>query len=114
MKTADAVVSTFTGGKHLTWEERQKAGPVVHYAFGAIMGGLYGGLAEICPEVKSGLGATFGTALFTGADLIAVPVLKLGPALDEQPKRAQASPLAAHVIYGLSTEIVRKAIRALL
>src|SRR4051812_17531472 len=42
MKTADAVVSTFTGGRHLSHEEREKGGPIVHYAFGALMGAVYG------------------------------------------------------------------------
>jgi hypothetical protein len=44
MKTADAIVSTVTGGRHLSFEQRQKGGPIVHYAFGAIMGGVYGAL----------------------------------------------------------------------
>jgi hypothetical protein len=56
MKTADAVVSTVTGGRHLTFAQEQKAGPIVHYAFGALMGGLYGGLAEYSPAVRTGLG----------------------------------------------------------
>jgi putative membrane protein len=114
MKTADAVVSTVTGGRHLSWGARQKAGPVVHYAFGGLMGGLYGGLAEIWPAARSGFGTTFGSALFTGADLIGVPVLRLGPSPDEQPASALASPLAAHIVYGLSTELVRRLARALL
>lgn len=114
MKTADAVVNTLTGGEHLTWKERQKAGPVVHYAFGGMMGALYGGLAEIWPGVSAGLGTTFGAALFTGADLIAVPALNLGPSPNEQPAVAQASPLAAHLVYGIAIELVRRTARALL
>src|SRR6478735_4152814 len=46
MKVADAVVSTATGGQHLSFEGKQKGGPIVHYTFGALMGGIYGGLAE--------------------------------------------------------------------
>jgi putative membrane protein len=114
MKSADEIVSTVTGGQHLSWEERQKAGPAVHYAFGALMGSFYGGLAEFWPRVRAGFGTTFGSALFTGADLIAVPVLKLGPAPDELPKTAEVSPLAAHLVYGMTTELVRRIVRALL
>jgi uncharacterized membrane protein YagU involved in acid resistance len=114
MRTADAVVSTVTGGEHLSWEARQKGGPIVHYAFGSTVGALYGVLAEIWPGVKAGFGTTFGTAVFATADLIGVPVLKLGPSPDEQPIKAQTSPLAAHLVYGISTELVRRATRALL
>ncbi len=114
MTTADTVVSIATGGKHLSWEGKQKGGPIVHYAFGALMGGLYGGLAEYSSWVRSNFGTTFGAALFSGADLIAVPVLNLSPPLDEQPKSSLASPFAAHVVYGGTTELVRRIVRAIL
>jgi putative membrane protein len=78
MKAADAVVSTATGSQHLSWEEREKAGPAIHYMFGSLIGAIYGGLAELRPGARSGFGTTFGSVLFTGADLIAVPILKLG------------------------------------
>ncbi|WP_051979566.1 DUF1440 domain-containing protein [Edaphobacter aggregans] len=114
MKTADAVVSTVTGGQHLSWEQRVKAGPAVHYAFGGLMGAIYGGLAELWPGVRSGFGITFGSVIFTGADLLAVPALKLGPSPIEQPTTAQVSPWDAHLVYGVTTEFVRRTVRALL
>src|SRR5438270_11032211 len=77
MKAADAIVSTATGGRHLSFEQKQKGGPVVHYAFGALMGGLYGGLAEYSPAARAGFGTVFASMLFAGADLVAVPALKL-------------------------------------
>ena len=88
MKAADSIVSTTTGGQHLSWAEKQKAGPVVHYAFGTMMGGLYGGIAEFYPPVRAAFGTTFGSALFAGADLLAVPVLNLGHPPTDQPKSA--------------------------
>jgi putative membrane protein len=114
MKTADAVVNTVTGGQHLSWEERERAGPVVHYAFGGLIGAIYGGLAEQWPSVRSGFGTTFGSVLFTGADLFAVPAFGLGPSPTEQPTTAQVSPWAAHLVYGITTELVRRTTRALL
>jgi putative membrane protein len=63
MKAADAIVNVVTGGRHLSQEQKEKAGPVVHYTFGALMGGVYGGLAEYSPAVTSGIGTTFGGAL---------------------------------------------------
>jgi putative membrane protein len=114
MKTADAIINTATGGRHLSLEEKQKGGPIVHYAFGAIMGGVYGGLAEYSSLARSGFGTTFGSALFTGADLIAVPALHLSGAPTDSPASSYATPLAAHLVYGATTELVRRIIRRIL
>jgi uncharacterized membrane protein YagU involved in acid resistance len=114
MKTADAIVSTVTGGRHLSHEEKEKGGPIVHYSFGAIMGGIYGAVAEGLPQSTAGLGTAFGAALFTGADLIAVPALKLSESSGEQPVSSLATPFAAHLVYGATTEAVRRLVRALL
>jgi len=114
MKAADAVLSTATGGRHLSFEQKQKGGPVVHYAFGALMGGLYGGLAEYSRTVRKGFGTAFGGAVFAGADLVAVPAFHLSPPLSATRPKALANPLAAHLVYGATTEMLRRAIRAAL
>lgn len=114
MKVADAVASVATGGRHLTLEQQKTAGPVVHYAFGATMGALYGGAAELFPGVKSGFGTTFGSALFAGADLVAVPALNLAPPATEEPMPAIGNHYAAHLVYGATTELVRRIVRAML
>lgn len=114
MKAADALVATATGGRHLSLEEQQKGGPVVHYGFGALAGAVYGGLAEAAPAVTSGLGTAFGTALFASADLVAVPALRLSPPLKEFPAKTLATPFAAHLVYGATTELVRRVLRKVL
>ena len=114
MKAADAITAAATGGQHLTYEQEQKSGPVVHYAFGALAGGLYGGLAEYSALTRSGFGTSFGTALFASADLLAVPALHLSGPLDEQRASSFATPFAAHLVYGATTEFVRRLIRKLL
>jgi uncharacterized membrane protein YagU involved in acid resistance len=101
MKAAEDIVHT-------------EAGPIVHYAFGAIAGGLYGGLAEYSSVVTSGFGTSFGGILFSLADFLAVPALNLAPSPMDQPASAQASPFAAHIVYGVSTELVRRMLRMLL
>jgi len=110
MKAAEDIVHTATG-RHLSYPEEQKAGPIVHYTFGAIAGGLYGGLAEYSSVVTSGFGTSFGGILFSVADFLAVPAVN--PPMD-QPASAQASPFAAHFVYGVSTELVRRMLRMLL
>lgn len=114
MKAADKIVAAATGGQHLSMEARQKGGPVVHYAFGALMGGLYGGLAEYSCAVRTGFGLGFGAALFAGADLMAVPALKLSGPLSESSPSSLANPFAAHLVYGTTTEALRKVFRAVL
>jgi len=114
MKTADAIVATVTGGQHLSFEERQKGGPVVHYAFGALMGGLYGAVAEYSSVARAGFGAGFGTILFGGADLVAVPALHLSGSSLDAPLSTLATPFAAHLVYGTITETVRRMVRAIL
>ena len=79
MKAADKVVETITGGRHLSHEQREIGGPIVHYSMGALMGGLYGGLSEYCDLTRAGFGTTFGGILFATADLLGVPAMHLGP-----------------------------------
>lgn len=111
MKAADKITEAVTGGRHLSHEQRETGGPIVHYGFGALMGGLYGMAAEYSHAARSGFGTTFGSMLFAGADLIGVPAFKLGPWATEQPASALASPFATHLVYGATTELVRRVVR---
>lgn len=110
MKVADALASTAIG-RHLTQEEKETGGPIVHYAFGGLMGGLYGGLAEYSATSRIGFGTVFGSTLFAGADGVAVPALGLSKPVTEQPLSNHASHWAAHLIYGATVELVRRGIR---
>jgi len=114
MKAADAITATATGGQHLTYQQKQTGGPIVHYTFGALMGGLYGGLAEYSPAARAGFGTVFGSLLFAGADLLAVPAFHLSAPLSETPAETLATPFAAHLVYGATTELTRRLVRKLL
>jgi uncharacterized membrane protein YagU involved in acid resistance len=112
-KVADVVAFQVTG-EHLSKQEKQTGGPIVHYVFGGLMGGVYGVMAEYFPATRLGAGTMFGSALFLGADEIAVPVLGLGKPPDEQPVSSQANHLTAHIVYGATVEMVRRGLRRLL
>lgn len=114
MKAADKIVETVTGGRHLTHEQREVGGPIVHYCMGAMTGGVYGALAEYCPAARAGFGTTFGGILFATADVFGVPAFHLGGWPDEYPVSSYASPFVAHLIYGVTTELVRRIVRPLL
>jgi putative membrane protein len=114
MKTADTLTEVATGGQHLTWEQQKTGGPIVHYSFGALMGGVYGVLAEYSDVFSAGYGTGFGSALFAGADLLAVPAFHLGKPVTETPVHTLATPFAAHLVYGAATELTRRLFRKVL
>ena len=110
---ADAIASRVIG-RHLDKEEREKAGPILHYAFGALMGGVYGGIAEYSSSVRNDFGTLFGSVLFVGAHEIAVPALGFGKPPTQQPVSDQLSHWAGHVVYGATAELVRFGVRQIL
>ena len=117
MKAA-AKVASLTG-HDLTLKEEKKASPFVHYGFGASMGALYGVLHEVAPKRMKQMsplmaGVGYGSALFVGADEIAVPALGLSGGPKKQPLSTHAYGLASHVVYGVTGEMVRRTVRKLL
>ncbi len=114
MKAADAIAAKIHGGQHLTHEQRAEDGPKVHYAFAALAGGIYGGLAEYSSLVRSGFGTTYGSALFVGGDLVAVPALGFSKPISEYPAASYAGPFTSHLVYGATTELIRRIVRVVL
>ena len=95
----------------LTHQEMQIAGPAVHYAYGSLVGALYGGMAELLPVTSAGLGLPFGFALWLLGDEIAVPALGLGKQPTEYSPEVHADALAAHFMYGATTDVLRRFLR---
>jgi putative membrane protein len=89
-------------------ETKPLAGNIVHYAFGASVGGLYGGIATLAPRVTLARGVPFGVAVWLGAHVIMVPALGLAPPLTRQPPSKEALEFVMHVVYGAVTEVVRR------
>jgi uncharacterized membrane protein YagU involved in acid resistance len=87
---------------------------MVHYSFGAVMGALYGGLAEAVPRAGTLGGAAFGTAVWIGADELAIPMLGLSHRRTEYPLETHVQALAAHLVFGIATDLIRRAARAVL
>lgn len=110
---AAQALATRTIDRRLTRKELKVAAPAVHYAFGGAMGALYGTLSEVAPETRVLEGGAFGAAVWIGGDEIAVPWLGLSKTPDEYPIELHAQALAAHIVYGVTTEFVRRSLRAL-
>ncbi|HWS99842.1 MAG TPA: DUF1440 domain-containing protein [Pyrinomonadaceae bacterium] len=108
---AARAVSEGVFGHELKESEKETAGAVVHYAFGTATGGLYGAVAELSPEVTAGAGLPFGVAFWLVADETAVPLLGLAKAPTEYPVSTHVYALASHLVYGLTAELVRRAVR---
>jgi putative membrane protein len=98
--------------KHPLPEDRKPlAANIVHYAFGAGVGGLYGGIATVAPRVTMGLGLPFGVAVWLGAHVIMVPALGLAAPPTRQPASKEALEFFLHLVYGAVTELVRRLVR---
>ena len=110
VKAASAISEGIFDHK-LTKSEKKVAGPAVHYALGTSVGGLYGAVAELAPEVSAGVGLPFGAVFWLVADETAVPLLGFSKAPTEYPLGTHVYALASHFVYGLTTEVVRRAVR---
>ncbi len=98
-------------GHPLDHTQQIVATQVIHFVFGAFSGGVYGGFAEVAPIVTAGYGSAFGVVLqlFTHESLVPALGLDVGPL--QQPLREHASEFFSHILYGLATEAVRRAVR---
>ena len=98
----------------LSTSEKGQAGEAMHYAMGGVSGLIYGAAAEIEPLATTGAGLPFGTAVWLVADDLVVPALGLSKPPTEYTLSTHAYALSSHLVYGLTTELVRKWLRRLL
>ncbi len=113
MKAADRLVVLATH-KHLTREQKRKAGPIVHYGYGALLGAIYGALAEMDLMVTKGIGTAFATTAWLAGDEVALSALGLAAPPTKYPISVHANALESHLVYGTTTELVRRGVRAVL
>jgi putative membrane protein len=113
VETAKAISKTVFGHE-LQESEKEPAGAAVHYAFGTLSGGLYGALAEVTPQVTTAGGLPFGAGFWLLADEISVPLLGLAKGPTEYPVSTHVYALASHLVYGVTAELGRRAVRQVL
>lgn len=112
-KAADRILHPVLG-RHLHYREREAAKPLVHYAFGSAVGGLYGVAAEYAPTTRWLAGAPFGVAVFLGAHSMALPALHLARKNRDYPLALHATEFGSHLVYGVTAEGVRGLVRRIL
>ena len=98
-------------GEYFANADKQAAGNAVHYAFGAVIGGAYGLIAEYRPEVTKGFGTSFGAAT-AAFDELGVPAAGLSGPPTDFPPATHAYALASHIVFGGVTEAGRRMLRA--
>ncbi len=110
VRTGNAV-SELVLNQHLTKSEKETAGAIAHYAMGVTSGAIYGAVAEVMPSATVAQGIPFGAAVWLIADEAIVPAAGLSRKPNEYPASIHAYAFASHLVYGLTTEIVRRAVR---
>lgn len=110
----DVLVDKVTGavaGHKLDGRSKTVATEMVHWGFGAAIGGAYGAVAEYYPAATARDGATFGVTLMGLTHEGALPAMGLSAAPAEQTNREKSSELVTHVVFGVVTEVVRRVVR---
>ncbi|HJP90540.1 MAG TPA: DUF1440 domain-containing protein [Pyrinomonadaceae bacterium] len=108
---AASALSEGVFGHKLTPSEKKIGGTAVHYLLGTGVGGLYGAAAERAPNVTAGAGLPFGAVFWLVVDEGAVPLLGLSKGPTAYPLSTHAYALSSHFVYGLTAEVVRRAVR---
>ena len=110
VRTGNAV-SEFVFNHKLSKQEKEVAGALAHYAMGATSGAIYGVAAELAPATTAGQGLPFGAAVWLVADEAIVPALGLSKSAKEYPLSTHVYAFTSHLVYGVTTEIVRRGVR---
>ena len=113
VKVAAEISETIFDHKLLK-REKELAGEAVHYAMGATSGLIYGVAAEVDPIASVGVGLPFGAAVWVIADDVVIPALGFSKPVTEYPVTTHAYALSSHLVYGLTTDMVRRFVRKLI
>ncbi len=105
------VISKNVFGRKLPKSRKKLAGEAVHYAMGTTLAAAYGALGEVSPVTTIGGGLAFGTAVWMFADEVSVPALGWSKPPTKIPLSIHIYALVSHLVYGWTTEMVRRAVR---
>ena len=105
------VLAQKLAGRPLTQSEQSVSENFIHYFFGGATGAIYGAAAEFVPVVTFGYGAVFGVVLQLLTHESLVPAAGLDKPAPQQPAREHLSELFTHILYGVSTEAIRRLVR---
>ncbi len=104
-RAADAV------NAHPTGATKKAATEGIHWSFGTITGGVYGVAAEFEPKITAWRGAAFGLGLNKIMHEGLLPYAGFAAPVGDQPAQERVSEWVTHAVYGIVTEVVRRAVR---
>lgn len=86
----------------------------IHYAVGAVAGGIYGLATEVEPSLAAWRGAAFGITLHRLTHASLLPRMGIPPSKEEPSPQARLSGWISHAAYGIATDSVRRVLRRML
>lgn len=105
-------ISELTLQRDLRKSEKEPASYAVHFAFGTLMGGIYGISSEYLKIARAGYGLLHGLGLWAGADATVLPAIGLSRPVTERSPGELTYEILAHAVYGVSSEATRRFVRA--
>ena len=108
-----AQAATDEVGVTLGRDEKLRAQEAIHWAFGTSAGVAYGILAEYT-DAEVGYGVPASAVLFGATHASSLPALGLQADPDDLPEAWWVWELGSHLVYGLTVDLVRRAVRSAL
>ena len=91
-------------GRPLPKGERQLAGNLLHYGFGAFLGVVYVLGSRRAPGLRTGFGTAYGGAVSLIADEALIPAAGLSPKPNEVPPSSHFYGFVSHFVFGAALE----------
>ena len=98
----------YLSGKPLLPEHVTLAVQSFHWLFSFGVGAIYGVAAEFFPIVRIGYGAGFGLVVLLLTHETMLPLLGFSLPWSQIPLKEHASEAFTHILFGVSTELVRR------
>jgi putative membrane protein len=112
-KAAD-VLSRSVSGEPVSRENKPVAASAIHYAFGGAVGAIYGAATVENPDIAAWGGVPFGASVWLIADEMGMPLVGLAKPPSDHPLQDHAATFASHLVYGVTTEAVRRLVLTIL
>jgi uncharacterized membrane protein YagU involved in acid resistance len=106
-------ISETIAGVELNKEQKQKYGNIVHWGYGIMWGGIYGGLNGRVPLVDVANGLGFGTGMWLIGDEMMTPLMGLSPSSTEFPWQNHARAFVNHLAYGATLGLTHNLLRSI-
>ncbi len=96
---------------HLRGRQKHRAATGFHYAFAGLLGAGYGLLAEVVPQATVAAGVPFGAAEWLLGNKLTAPRVGVLKSRENYSSEERLQSFVAHVVYGITTELVRRRLR---